>query len=176
MKKNLIFLTLLIFFSIIFIILYSGLERVKTYSPEKITNKNIIKFSAKDLFSENKVDFNNLVLSNKLTVINIWASWCKPCREEHSYLMKIGNEKNINLIGINYKDNLNNSKKFIDNFGNPFSRILVDKNGIISINIGAYGVPETYIINSEKKILKKYIGPLKEKNVEEIIRLANEIN
>jgi len=176
MKKKLIFLTLIIFFTIIFIILYNGIERVKTYSPEKITNKNIIKFSAKDLFSEKKVDFGNLVMSNKLTIINIWSSWCKPCRDEHPYLMKIGNKKNINLIGINYKDNLKNSKKFIDNFGNPFSRILVDADGIISINIGAYGVPETYIINSEKKILKKYIGPLKEKNVKEIMKLANEIN
>jgi len=167
---------LVLFFSIIFIILYSGLNKVEKYVPENFTNNNIIKFSAKDLFSQKEIDFNSLVNNNKLTIINIWASWCQPCREEHPYLMKLGNNKNINLIGIVYKDNYKNSKKFLNSFGNPFSKVLVDKSGIISINLGAYGVPETYIINSDKKILKKYIGPLKEKNFSEIVKLANEIN
>lgn len=176
MKKKLIFLTLVLFFSIIFIILYSGLNKVEKYVPEKVTNNNIIKFSAKDLFSSNEIDFNSLVKNDKLTIINIWASWCQPCREEHPFLMKLGDDKNINLIGISYKDNIKNSKKFLNDFGNPFSNILIDKNGLISINIGAYGVPETYIINADKKILKKYIGPLKEKNYLEIMSLSNENN
>lgn len=176
MKKKLIFFTLVLLFSIIFIILYSGLNKVEKYVPEKITNNSIIKFSAKDLFSKKEFKFNSLVIDNKLTIINIWASWCQPCREEHPYLMKLGSHRNVNLIGITYKDNYKNSKKFLNNFGNPFSKVLVDKSGIISINIGAYGVPETYIINSDKKILKKYIGPLKEKDFLEIKRLANEIN
>ena len=176
MKKKLIFFTLILFFSIIFIILFSGLNKVEKYVPEKITNNNIIKFSAKDLFSQKEIDFNSLVINNKLTIINIWASWCQPCREEHPYLMKLGSNKNVNLIGIAYKDNYKNSKKFLNSFGNPFSKVLVDKSGIISINLGAYGVPETYIINSDKIILKKYIGPLKEKNFSEISKLANEIN
>ena len=176
MKKNIIYIALVVFFTSIFVILFYGLERVETYIPEKITNKNVLKFSAKDLFSNKNVSFDSLVSGNKLTIINIWASWCKPCREEHKYLMKLKNQKNINLIGINYKDNTKNSKNFINKFGNPFSKILVDTNGMISINIGAYAVPETYIINSNKKILKKYIGPLTENNIEEIIRIVNEIN
>ncbi len=176
MKKKVVFITLVILFSTVFIILYNGLERIETYIPKKIVNKNIINFSAKDFFSEKKIDFKDLIISDKLTIINIWSSWCKPCRDEHSYLVKLKNEKKINLIGINYKDNPKNSKKFLDSLGNPFSKILVDRNGIISINIGAYGVPETYIINSNKKIIKKYIGPLTKKNFEEIIRLSDEIN
>ena len=176
MKKKFVLVLLLIFFSITFIILYSSLYKVEIYIPEKITNKSIIEFSAKDLFSNKEIDFNSLVKNDKLTIINIWASWCQPCREEHPFLMKLGNDKNINLIGISYKDNIKNSKKFLNDFGNPFSNILIDKNGLISINIGAYGVPETYIINADKKILKKYIGPLKEKNYLEIMSLSNENN
>ena len=176
MKKKFVLVLLIIFFSITFIILYSSLHKVEIYIPEKITNKSTIKFSAKDLFSNKEIDFNSLVKNDKLTIINIWASWCQPCRDEHPFLMKLGDDKNINLIGISYKDNIKNSKKFLNDFGNPFSNILIDKNGLISINIGAYGVPETYIINADKKILKKYIGPLKEKNYLEIMSLSNENN
>ena len=90
--------------------------------------------------------------------------------------MKLRDIKKINLIGLSYKDNNKNSKKFLYDHGNPFSKVLVDKNGLISINIGAYGVPETYLISSDKKILKKYIGPIKKENYLEIIGYANEIN
>ena len=176
MKKNFTFILLLVFFSLSFIILYLSLNKVETYVPKKITNKNIIKFSAQDLFSNQEVDFNNLVIKDKLTIINIWASWCQPCRKEHPFLMKLADNKKINLIGLSYKDNNKNSKKFLDEYGNPFSKVLVDKDGLISINIGAYGVPETYIINADKKILKKYIGPIKKENYFEIIDHANEIN
>jgi len=176
MKKKLTLILLLIFFSVSFVILYFSLNKVETYIPEKITNKNIIEFSAQDLFSNQEVNFNNLVRKDKLTIINIWASWCQPCRMEHPFLMKLIDIKKINLIGLSYKDNNKNSKKFLYDHGNPFSKVLVDKNGLISINIGAYGVPETYLISSDKKILKKYIGPIKKENYLEIIGYANEIN
>ncbi len=176
MKKKITLVLLLIFFSLSFIILYFSLDKVETYVPEKIMNKNIIEFSAHDLFSDEEVDFNNLVIKDKLTIINIWSSWCQPCRKEHPFLMKLGDSKKINLIGLSYKDSNKNSKKFLYDYGNPFSKVLVDKNGLISIAIGAYGVPETYIISSDKKILKKYIGPLKKENYLEILGYTNEIN
>jgi cytochrome c biogenesis protein CcmG/thiol:disulfide interchange protein DsbE len=72
------------------------------------------------------------------------------------------------LIGINYRDNLNNAKNFINEFGNPYSQILIDPDGTLSIEFGAYGVPETFIINKNKKIIRKFIGPINKKIVEEI--------
>ena len=176
MKKKFLFLILISTLSISFLILYIGLQKKNSYVPEKILNNNQILFSAKDLFSNEKIEFNNLIKNNKITVLNIWSSWCVPCRNEHAHLMNLSIENNIDLIGLNYKDRKKNAKKFITELGNPFKRILIDKDGIISINIGAYGVPETYIINSEKKIIKKYIGPLTLKNLKEIKKLSYEIN
>ena len=82
--------------------------------------------------------------------------------------MQLSKNKSLKLIGINYRDNTKNAKKYINEFGNPYSNILTDKEGIISIELGAYGIPETIIINQDKKILKKFIGPLDDQLIEEI--------
>ena len=81
------------------------------------------------------------------------------------------NNKNLNLLGINYKDNIINAQSFLNELGNPYSKILSDKNGVTSIELGAYGVPETFIVNKEKKIIKKIIGPIDNKKFNEILEL-----
>jgi cytochrome c biogenesis protein CcmG/thiol:disulfide interchange protein DsbE len=82
--------------------------------------------------------------------------------------MNLNEIKSLKIIGLNYKDNQVNAKKFINQLGNPYSENLVDEDGKIAIELGAYGVPETFLINQEKKIIKKYIGPLNEKSLNEI--------
>jgi cytochrome c biogenesis protein CcmG/thiol:disulfide interchange protein DsbE len=82
--------------------------------------------------------------------------------------MELSKNKSLKLIGLNYKDNPKNAKKFIDEFGNPYFMIITDKNGIISIDLGAIGVPETFIINKDKKIIKRFLGSLNEKSLKEI--------
>ena len=82
--------------------------------------------------------------------------------------MELSKNKLVKLIGINYRDNSNNAKKFINEFGNPYSQIILDNEGTLSVEFGAYGVPETFIINKNKKIIKNFIGPINEKIVEEI--------
>jgi len=79
--------------------------------------------------------------------------------------------KNFNLLGINYKDNIGNAQSFLNELGNPYSKILSDKNGVTSIELGAYGVPETFIVNKEKKIIKKIIGPIDNEKFNEILEL-----
>ena len=107
-------------------------------------------------------------------LINVWSSWCLPCREEHPYLMKL-KDNSINVIGVNYKDNSNNAKVFIKEMGNPYTKILVDVDGTKSIELGAIGVPETYLIDSSaSKILKKYIGPLDQQKFEDIIDILKQ--
>ena len=91
-----------------------------------------------------------------------------PCRVEHSTLMKLKENKSIKIIGINYKDNLINAKKFIDKYGNPYSEILIDNDGTIAISLGAYGIPETIIVDKDKTILKKFIGVIDNKSLKEI--------
>ncbi len=172
MKKNIIYLTICLLSVFIFTLFYIGLEKPKIYIPNQ-NHKTIIQFSGKDLFTGLKIDSNDMISKNKFTIINIWASWCLPCRTEHSNLMNLKNIYNVNLIGLNYKDKPSNAKKFINELGNPFKTILTDPSGIISIEIGAYGIPETFIINSERKIIKKFIGPLTKKNIKEIDEIIN---
>jgi cytochrome c biogenesis protein CcmG/thiol:disulfide interchange protein DsbE len=74
--------------------------------------------------------------------------------------MKLNKNQSIKLIGLNYRDNLSNAKNFINEFGNPYSQILIDNEGILSVEFGAYGVPETFIIDKNKKIVRKFIGPI----------------
>ena len=174
MKKKIAYLLLILIFIFIFTVFLKGLYKPNLYTPSDISNKNLIKFSAKDLFSNVEINSQELISTNKFTLINIWASWCVPCRSEHLILMDLSKNSNLNMIGLNYKDNSESAKKFIYKLGNPFSNILVDKNGIISIELGAYGIPETFIINSDGEIIKKYIGPLTNKHVKEIEKIINQ--
>ena len=82
--------------------------------------------------------------------------------------MQLSKNESIKLIGLNYRDNFNNAKKFIDDFGNPYSRILIDKDGTLGIEFGAYGVPETFLIDKNKNIIKKFVGPINQEIVNEI--------
>ena len=88
--------------------------------------------------------------------------------------MSLKNIYNVTLIGLNYKDKSSNAKKFINELGNPFANILTDPSGIISIEIGAYGIPETFVISSERKIIKKFIGPITKINIKEIGEIINQ--
>ena len=173
MKKNTIYLIIIFIFIFIFVVLYKGLHKTNLYTPNELNNKNLIQFSSKDLFSEVEINSSDLISNNKFTIINIWASWCMPCRFEHHFLMDLSKNSKINLVGINYRDKSINAKKFINDFGNPFSKILIDPKGIISIELGAYGIPETFIINKDRKIVKKFIGPLTKKNMREIEQIIN---
>ena len=173
MKKNIIYLTIIFIIIIIFTLFYKSLYKANTYIPDVPNNKSLVQFSSKDLFSEVEKNSSDIISNNKFTIINIWASWCIPCRKEHPFLMYLSKNSKINLIGLNYKDSSKNAKKFINDFGNPFSTILVDPDGIISIELGAFGIPETIIVNNDQKIIKIFIGPLTNKNLKEIEQIVN---
>jgi cytochrome c biogenesis protein CcmG, thiol:disulfide interchange protein DsbE len=102
----------------------------------------------------------------KVTVLNVWASWCAPCREEHPSLLALSQDKRFDLAGMNYKDQPENAKKFLDEVGNPFARIGVDESGRAGIDWGVYGVPETFVIGKDGKIAYKHVGPLTEGSLE----------
>ena len=122
----------------------------------------------KDFDSNNYINSDKIFEDNIFYIVNIWASWCVPCRTEHPLLMQLSKNQSIKLIGLNYKDNFNNAKKFIDELGNPYSRILIDKDGILGVEFGAYGVPETFLIDKNKYIIKKFVGPINQEIVNEI--------
>ena len=170
MKTKIYPIFLIFVFSIIFFVFYKGLKNSNIYTPNFKSQINIPKFQAKDFENNKTINSNDIFLDDRFYLLNIWASWCVPCRAEHSFLMALNN-KNLNLLGINYKDNISNAQSFLNELGNPYSKILSDKNGVTSIELGAYGVPETFIVNKEKKIIKKIIGPIDNEKFNEILEL-----
>jgi len=171
MKKNIFYLIILLFFTFIFTVFYIGLDKPNFYKPKEVKNKILEEFTSTDLFSNKEYNSYDIIENNKFTLINIWSSWCVPCRSEHLVLMDLSEKTNLNIVGLNYKDKKNNAIKFLNELGNPFSIILTDPDGIISISLGAYGVPETFLLNNKLKVIKKYIGPLTNENILEIIKI-----
>ena len=109
--------------------------------------------------------------NNEIILVNFFASWCVPCRVEHTFMQILSNE-GVKIIGINYKDDPQQAIKWLEELGNPYSKILVDTDGINSIELGAYGVPETFLFDPKsKKIIKKYIGPINDINFKEIVKI-----
>ena len=168
LKFSHIFIFLITAF-ILLIFFYSLFEN-KNYIPKRIINK-IENISIEEFDSDNNIKLAELFENEKYILINIWASWCVPCRQEHQYIKNISEIPNLKIIGLNYKDKKNNAKNFLDELGNPYDIILKDPNGTKSIYLGAYGVPETFLIDSELNILKKYIGPINLENEIEIKKL-----
>jgi len=168
MKNKLNIIVLLILLIFCFIIFYKGLDNPNIYTPTTNIKKNVPMFEAKDFFLNTYTDSEKVFAEESYHIVNIWASWCVPCRKEHSFLMQLSNNQSIKLIGLNYRDNLNNAKKFINELGNPYNQILIDKDGTLAIEFGAYGVPETLLIDKNKKIIKRFVGPINKKIIEEI--------
>ena len=171
MKNKLNLSIIIIFLSFCFVIFYKGLNNSNTYIPKINDKKNIPIFKAKVFSSNNYIDSEKIFAENSYYIVNIWASWCVPCRKEHSSLMELSKSKSVKLIGLNYRDNLKNAKKFIKELGNPYSQILIDNDGILGVEFGAYGVPETFLIDKNKKIIKKFVGPINKEIVKEIQKI-----
>jgi len=101
-------------------------------------------------------------IAGQLAVVNVWASWCVPCRQEHPFLLELARDPRIKLVGINYKDKNDNALKFLGELGNPFAAVGVDPVGKAAIDWGVYGIPETYLVGPDGTILYKQIGPFSE--------------
>ena len=170
MKNKLLPTTIAFIFIIIFIFFYKGLQNSNIYTPETKINIKVPSFDA-ELFHEKKlINSSELFQVDKYYLLNIWSSWCVPCRQEHPLLMNLSKNKNIELVGINYKDTKINAKNFLADLGNPYKKIIFDDKGIIAIEWGAYGVPETFLVFN-KKIIKKIIGPINQNLLLEIKKI-----
>ena len=167
MKNKILPLSVIVVFGIIFFIFYKSLEDSKIYIPDDIKKTEIPVFNTKNFFSEEYVKSSSIFKLDKIYLLNIWSSWCVPCREEHPLLMDLNINNKISIIGLNYKDNFKNAENFLNELGNPYKEIFTDLDGTIAIEWGAYGVPESFLIYNNE-IIKKYIGPLNQKLTKEI--------
>ena len=105
-----------------------------------------------------------------VTVLNVWASWCVPCRDEAALLVTLAADKRIRLVGINYKDQADNARRFLGRYGNPFAASGTDASGRAAIEWGVYGVPETFIIGRDGRIAYKLVGPLTPENLQAVMK------
>ena len=113
---------------------------------------------------------NAAEFKGNVTLVNVWASWCVPCHDEVPLLDELAKDKRIRMVGINYKDQPDNARRFIGRYGNPFAAVGADPNGRAAIEWGVYGVPETFIVGRDGRIAYKLVGPITEANLEKILK------
>ena len=163
-----------IFIIIIFIvgIFFMGLNKDTNYNTNFLIGKKISNISL-EYFDENKFYKEDDLKKNNYTLINFWASWCLPCRQEHPLLIQLSKEKNLKLLGVNFKDKKKQAKTFLNDLGNPYDLLTKDELGKSAVKFGVYGIPESILVNKDLIILKKFVGPLSSEDYESIIEIIN---
>ena len=167
MKNKILPFSIILIFGIIFFIFYKSLQDSTIYTPDVNAKKEIPVFNTKDFFSGENMKSSSIFELDKIYLLNIWSSWCIPCRQEHSFLMNLNSNNKLTIVGMNYKDNLKNANNFLNELGNPYREIFIDLDGTIAIEWGAYGVPESFLIYNNE-IIEKYTGPLNQDLIDEI--------
>ena len=166
-----IILSYLIPLSVLFIF-FLGLNSNNQYSTETLVGKKISDFELISLEGDKFINKKKLS-QNNFVLINFWASWCSPCKTEHPFLLDLRRNKNLKIMGVNFKDDKKNALKFLNDLGNPYFYSAKDKDGRSSVIFGIYGIPESILIDKDFKIIKKFIGPLDLKNYETILKLIS---
>jgi len=110
------------------------------------------------------------LFKGKVSVVNVWASWCVPCHDEAPLLTALADDKRIQIVGINYKDKPDNARRFLGRYGNPFVAVGVDPNGRAAIEWGVYGVPETFVVGRDGRIAYKLVGPITPDNLDKLLK------
>lgn len=136
-----------------------GLTKDPSKLPSMLIDKPVPTFTLPGL-AEGDPGLTSTELTGKVRLVNVFASWCAPCRVEHPLLMRLAKEEGIILHGINYKDKPEAAKAFLDQMGNPFTSIGSDRDGRVAIDFGVYGVPETYVIDKAGRVRYRHVGPL----------------
>jgi cytochrome c biogenesis protein CcmG/thiol:disulfide interchange protein DsbE len=152
---NLMLLPLLFFIAMV-ALLFAGLGKDPTKLDSLLVGKQFPEFEKSIL-----LDVKKIVTSKDIqgpALVNVFASWCPPCYQEHPNLMKLAANKEVTIYGVNYKDTRSDALKFIKNLGNPYQFIVFDDNGRLGIDLGVYGAPETFLINSDNQIVYRHVG------------------
>jgi cytochrome c biogenesis protein CcmG, thiol:disulfide interchange protein DsbE len=175
MARKLLFLLPVALFAMLVIAFAVGLRHDPHLLPSALIDRPAPDFALPSLYGSAE-GLTSKDLDGRVTLVNFFASWCVPCREEHPELMALGRLPGVTLDGIAYKDKPEDSRRFLERVGNPFGRIGVDRNGTTAIDFGVYGVPETYVVDGTGHIRYRHVGPLTAEDVKsEILPLVQQI-
>ena len=160
------FLPLIILLSVITLFLFGTFKKNTRVIPTPLIGQEVpimdldIKF-----FEDFETNFLEEILkSDKIKIVNFWASWCLPCEVEHPILMGLSKKSEFIIIGVNYKDNIEGADKFLNEKGNPYDLVVIDDEGMMGIEMGLTGVPETFVVNEKGKIIYRIVGPINNEN------------
>lgn len=175
MKKQLLIIPSILFLFILLTFFYLlTIERNPSRIPSNLLDKNIPNFETESLLKNEKF-VSSEEFGKEILLVNFFATWCKPCRDEHNFIKRFSNENRLKIIGINYKDNPKKTIQWLKDLGNPYSNVPIDKNGRIAIDWGVYGIPETFVVNSKGIIKYRHAGPITKKIYKKINILIKDI-
>tara|TARA_B100002051_G_C16606250_1_gene570720 strand:- start:448 stop:975 length:528 start_codon:yes stop_codon:yes gene_type:complete len=170
MKKIIIISPLIIILTIsIFLLIFLLQDKDPNKPPSALLNQDMPEFNINSLFDQNKKLSNHNLLEKNI-LINFFASWCAPCKVEHPLFFEIKKEyPELFLLGVNFKDKSEDIAKYLNESGNPYDYIGVDAKGLLGLEFGVFGLPETFLVNKNGKIIYKHLGPLTKKIIEDEI-------
>ena len=173
--RRLIFILPLVLFAVLAGYFALGLTRDPSILPSALIDKPVPEFTLPPLLKDGQ-GLASADLKGKVQLVNVFASWCVPCRIEHPVLMRLAKEQGVTVKAINYKDKPEDAVRWLNQGGNPYSAIGADQDGRVSIDWGVYGVPETYVIDAQGRIRYKVVGPVMPDEVERhILPLIKEL-
>ncbi|MAS14178.1 MAG: DsbE family thiol:disulfide interchange protein [Nitratireductor sp.] len=168
-SRRLLFLLPLLLFlalSAVFLMqLFSGKDT--SLVPSALIGRSAPQTDLPPLEGMNLPGLSSDAFSGRVTLVNVWGSWCLPCRQEHPLLMQLATDKRVVIAGLNYKDKPENARRFLGDLGNPYDAIGVDQNGRAAIDWGVYGVPETFLVGPDGTIRYKHVGPFTPESIRE---------
>ena len=154
-------------------VFWLGLKINNNYDTKSLTGSQISNFQLTEINNDDQYISKEDLRKNKYTLINFFASWCAPCRTEHRYLLSLSNKnKEIKIIGVNFKDKKINANNFLKELGNPYEFVGEDSDGKTSILFGIYGIPESILVNNELIVIKKIIGPIDQIQHDDILKIT----
>ena len=172
--RRLLYIVPALVFGLIAAYLLAGLGIDPKAVPSAMIDKPVPQFDLPPL-GEVAPGLATADLEGEVTLVNVFASWCAPCRAEHPLLLRLAQEKGIPIVGINQKDKPADATGYLSRYGNPYRRIGVDANGRASIEWGVYGVPETFVVDRNGRIRRRFVGALGPQDVEPILALVEQL-
>lgn len=175
MRRFWLFIPLIAFVAV-GVFLYMGLHKDPTLLPSARIDKPFPAFSLPSLEQPDQT-LTEKAFAGKPALVNIWATWCPTCKEEHAFLNHLKNDKGITIYGVNFQDDPDKARQWLKDYDNPYQKIVVDEQGTLGVDLGVYGAPETYVIDAKGTILYRQVGAVNAENwpkIEASLKIARQ--